>query len=532
MAVATRTPRGEAAPGDAVAAEDARQLRRLGYAQELLRRMGTFSSFAISFSIICILAGGITSFHVGLGAAGGASIGLGWPLAAALSLCVALSMAQIASAFPTAGGLYHWATILGGRGWGWLTAWFNLVGLITVLAAIDVGAWQFATGALGPAVDLDASRWGPNGPVVAQVVGVGVVLLSQALLNHLGIRVVTLLTDLSGWLILLVATALTVALLVHAPVIDPSRLVTFTNLSGAGGGNVWPATGSTAWLFLLGLLLPAYTITGFDASAHTAEETLDAPRAVPRGIVRSVVWSGIFGWVMVAAIVLAAPSIPDAASRGDGAFIWIASQVLPVGIRTLLLACIAIAQYLCGLATITSVSRMSYAFARDGGVPFSSFARRVSERYRTPAVSIWAVTMMAFAFTVYTPVYSTIASVCTMFLYVSYVIPVALGLRAYGRTWTRAGPWTLGWWYRPVAAVSVAYCLVLLAVGVQPPNEKALWIALGTAILTAAAWFGWERRRFAGPPAAIRSAARDADPSGEPKPCMTHSRSSSSGVSG
>src|SRR5829696_8164611 len=133
--------------------DDVRTLHRLGYAQELARVLGGFSNFAISLSIICILAGGITSFHVGFCSVGGASIGLGWPLVYLFSLCVAATMGQIASAFPTAGGLYHWAAILGGRGWGWATGWFNLAGLVTVLAAINVGTFRFAASILDPSFD-------------------------------------------------------------------------------------------------------------------------------------------------------------------------------------------------------------------------------------------------------------------------------------------------------------------------------------------------------------------------------------------
>ena len=134
--------------------DDVKTLHALGYGQELARRMSAFSNFAISLSIICILAGGITSFHLGLCSAGGASIGLGWPLVSLLALAFAATMGQLASAFPTAGGLYHWASILGGRGWGWATAWLNLAGLITVLAAINVGTYRFAVGALGPRLGL------------------------------------------------------------------------------------------------------------------------------------------------------------------------------------------------------------------------------------------------------------------------------------------------------------------------------------------------------------------------------------------
>ena len=158
-----------------------------------------FSNFALSFSIICILAGGVTSFHVGLCSVGGASIGLGWPLVALFALAVAATMGQLASTFPTAGGLYHWAALLGGRGWGWATAWFNLAGLITVLAAINVGTYRFALGALFPGVpcqDLD---------LVAQALGVLLITTSQAAINHLGIGATARLTDFSGYWILLVA---------------------------------------------------------------------------------------------------------------------------------------------------------------------------------------------------------------------------------------------------------------------------------------------------------------------------------------
>src|SRR6266481_9302909 len=119
--------------------EDVKILHSMGYAQELSRRMGGFSNFAISFSIICILAGGITSFQLGFSAAGGASIGIGWPLSCAFSLIVAASMGQIGSAYPTAGGLYHWSSILGRRGWGWTTAWLNIIAPGFVSASLDVG---------------------------------------------------------------------------------------------------------------------------------------------------------------------------------------------------------------------------------------------------------------------------------------------------------------------------------------------------------------------------------------------------------
>ena len=350
-------------------------------------------------------------------------------------------MAQLASAFPTAGGLYHWSSILGGRGWGWATAWFNLAGLVTVLAAINVGTYRFALGALGPLTGC-ALRLGMR--TLLQAIGVVAITATQAAINHLGIGVTARLTDFSGYWILLVAFLLTVCLLAFAPSIDPSRLVTFENFSGSAGGGTWPRTEQLVVLFALGALLPAYTITGFDASAHASEETVGAARSVPRGIVRSVLVSGIAGWVFLSAVVLAAPSIAEAASRAKGRFCWILRQTLPGPLALALVVGIVVAQYLCGLATVTSASRMAYAFARDGGLPFSPAVRWVCPRRRSPAVAVWAVSAAAVLFTLYTPVYSTITAVCTIFLYLSYVLPTILGARAYGRTWTTMGPWNLG----------------------------------------------------------------------------------------
>src|SRR5207245_2211761 len=187
-------------------------------------------------SIICILAGGITSFQVGFCSVGGASIGLGWPLVCVFSMVVALTMGQVASAFPTAGGLYHWASILGGKGWGWVTAWFNLAGLVIVLAAINVGTFQFLLGPVGPLLGLDPQEMDADTKMRLQLLVVTAFTLSQALFNHLGIRVTAALIDFSGYWILLVSVALAGAMLAYAPGFEPTRLITFANYSGQPGG--------------------------------------------------------------------------------------------------------------------------------------------------------------------------------------------------------------------------------------------------------------------------------------------------------
>jgi amino acid transporter len=485
----------------AILADDVRTLRRMGYAQELLRFMHAFSNYAISLSIICIV-GVIISFHLGFCAVGGASIGLGWPLVCLFVLSVAATMGQLASAFPTAGGLYHWASILGGRFAGWLTAWFNLVGLITVLAGINVGTYKFLIGSIGPTLSYDPHLFGEQANANLQILGVAAITLSQAVINHFGIKLTSRVANFSGYWILIVATALTAALLCYAPAYDLRRLITFTNYSGAAlpGHEVWPHSTSMVWLFALGFLLPAYNLTGFDASAHVSEETLGAARNVPRAMLRAVLVSGGFGWLILSALVLAIPSMDEAAAQGDNVLYWILERTFPTALRLILASCIGIAIYMCGMVTVTSASRMLYAFARDGGVPFSPHLRKLTASRRSPALAIWAVATAAVIFTLYTPVFSTIISVSTIFLYISYVLPTALGLLAYRRRWTTMGPWDLGPFYRPLAFLCVVASTLIIAIGSSPPNQKSLEILGGCIFVLAAVWFRFERARFPGPP--------------------------------
>ncbi|MGH6882336.1 MAG: amino acid permease, partial [Hypericibacter sp.] len=316
-------------PGYHGVEEDVKQLHGMGYAQELSRRMGGFQNFAISFSIICVLAGGITAFPAAFSAAGGASVGYGWPLACLFALIVSISLGQVASAYPTAGGIYHWASMLGGKGWGWAAAWFNLAGLLFVVSSVNFGVFLlfrdlFLAGVLG----MDVTSWTSSAMLDTgwwiQTIFISVITALQAIINHRGIRLTTILTDFSGYLIFVGSVVLTIALLVYAPSLDFSRLFTFTNYTGDAGGGVWPTAQAGIFLaFMLGLLQGVYTITGFDASGHTSEETRNAAVEVPKGMYRSVWWSFLFGYVMVCAFVLAMPSMDEAAKTGWGSFNYV-----------------------------------------------------------------------------------------------------------------------------------------------------------------------------------------------------------------
>jgi amino acid transporter len=491
---------------------DVKVLHEMGYAQELERRMSRFSNFAISFSIICILSGGINSLAQATSGAGGAAIGLGWPLGVLISGVFALAMAQIGSAYPTAGGLYHWSSILGTRFTGWVTAWFNLLGLVTVLGAINVGTYYFFFGAFGPMLGMEDT-------ITTRIGFLAVLTAVQALINHFGIGLTAKLTDFSGYLICATAIVLTLACLAVAPSYEFGRLFTFTNYSGEAGANVWPQV-STGWAFLLGLLLPIYTITGYDASAHTSEETRDAARSVPQGMVMSVVWSGVFGYVMLCAFVLMIPNMDEAAKQGWNVFFWAMDARMPGVLKEILYLAIFLAQFLCGLATVTSVSRMMFAFARDGGLPASNLLAKVSPTYRTPVAAIWTGSILAVLFVWGTSLvsfggtsaYAIVVSCTVIFLFFSFAIPIVLGLFAFGTAkWPKMGPWNMGGPLFKLVAVLCALAMALIFVlGIQPPNDWALYITIGFLVLTGIVWLAFEKRRFQGPPIGDEIAKRQA----------------------
>lgn len=489
---------------DKDAKEDIKVLHGMGYAQELSRSMSKFSNFAISFSIICILSGGINSFAQAISSVGGAGAGIGWIVGCVLSGMFALAMAQIASAFPTAGGLYHWASILGGRFWGWMTAWLNLLGLITVLGAINIGTAYFFAGTFGGMFGFTGTD--------PQVIGFVVVITAiQALFNHLGIKVTTMLTDVSGYIIFVTTAVLVLACLYFAPAIDISRLWTFTNYSGDAGGGVFPQSDNMGYLFLLCLLLPVYTITGYDASAHTSEETKNAATAVPKGIVNAVICSSLVGWLMICAITLAIPDLAVAAGQGWGMFFGTMDAILPSALKNVLYLGIFVAQLICGLATVTSASRMLFAFSRDDGMPFGSKTlATVSPKYRTPVAAIWTSAVLCILYVLLalsikldgTSIYVIVVNSTLVFLFLSFTVPLVAGLFAYGTSkWTTPGPWAMSAGvYKLVTVLSVVGMGVILFIAIAPPNERVLYVVGGFIALALLVWVAFENRRFQGPP--------------------------------
>ncbi len=483
----------------APAKTDTEVLHELGYAQELLRRMSGFSNFAVSFTIISILSGCLTLYGYAMATGGPVDMTIGWPVVGVFVLVVGLGMAEVASSFPTAGGLYYWAAKLGGeRGpaWSWFTGWFNLLGQIGITAGIDFGLAFFASALL----NLEFGY--PTHPINVILV-YAIVLFIHGLLNTFGIRLVSLLNDVSVWWhlggVLLIVAALT-----FIPHHHQSVAFVFTKTVNETG---W---GSIVYVILLGLLLAQYTFTGYDASAHMSEETTGAQLSAPRGIVMSIVVSLVAGWILLVGLTFAIQHYQAELTSPTGvpaAQIFIDAVGRTGGM--LLLLIVVGAQFFCGMSSVTANSRMIYAFSRDGAVPASAFWHRINKRTRTPTNSIWLATGGAFIlglpYLVSPTAYAAVTSIAVIGLYIAYVIPIFLRLRL-GDRFVR-GPWHLGRWSTAVGVVAcvwVVFITILFILPtvspVTPDNFNYSVVAVGAVLLFSGGWWLLGARRwFKGP---------------------------------
>ena len=525
-----------------IIAQDIGDLARLGYAQQLFREMGGFSNFAISFSIISVLTGAVLLFGYGLKFAGPVVNSVGWPVVSIFTLAVAASMAELASMYPTAGGLYFWAFRLGGRGWAWITAWLNMIGQVTITAGINVAAATYIIGAvtrlLGIPADVAMPVFGTAASWYFQLTVMALIMVPQVLINVFGIRLTARLNDFSVWWhiggVLVIAGLLTVLGTHHNDAgFLLQRVTTTTPLAASsadfGGGRMAPAliiadvklpsplfallpglltlytAAPLALVFVLGLLQAQWTYTGYDASAHVAEETVLARLNSAWGVFLSVAVSAVVGYVLLMVLTWCIPNADVAATANDAyPVLHIAYANLPRFLANVVAVVIGGAMWLCGLASITSMARMWYAFARDDGFPGARFLKRVHGRRHTPTWAIVVTSVLALLITAYAAAYSVVTSISTITLYLAYVIPIYLNWRNRRRgrgeyTTPVTAPWTLGRAGGAVNVIAIAWVVVITIVFALPPNELVLWTMLLTAAVLGMYWRLSARRRFAGP---------------------------------
>jgi amino acid permease (GABA permease) len=482
---------------------DVAQLHELGYAQELKRRMGGFSNFAVSFTIISVLSGCLTLYYFGMEYGGPVDLVWGWIIVGIMTTVVGLGMAEISSAYPTAGGLYYWAAKLSPTNpglWSWFTGWFNLLGQVAITAGIDFGFATFFT------VFLNLTLNYPNTPGHVLAVYAGI-LIVHGVLNTFGVRIVSMLSDVSAWWHVLGVLVIAVVLF-FVPSHHASISFIFTKFTNQ------TTLGVPIYVFMLGLLMAQYTFTGYDASAHMSEETHNADLSAPRGIVMSIVISLIAGWILILAITSVIPTnaatyATVAANTAAPVAIWTAA-LSRVGAELLLLIAV-VAQAFCGMASVTANSRMLYAFSRDGAVPGHRLWHKINPRTRTPTNSIWFCVVFAFILAVPSMwsgvAYAAVTSIATIGLYIAYVLPTLLR-RIQGKSW-QGGRWSLGRWSPLVgwlgiiwvAFISVLFMLPEVAFGtINHDNFNYAPIAVGVVLIYSGGyWLLSARHWFTGP---------------------------------
>jgi amino acid transporter len=460
---------------------DEQRLAELGYKQELKRGWSSFSNFAISFSIISVLAGCFTTYGQALKNGGPIAISIAWPLISVLILCVAFSMSELASAYPTAGGIYYWSSKLGGAGWGWFTGWFNLIGLVAVVASVDYVCATFLMNLLGLynvhfVFNFTKAAAFSNVHYSAHVnfALFALILIIHGLINVFSSHLVSIFNGISVWWHV-IGVGVIVVILIFVPSHHASLSYVFghrDNVSGFSHGMYW------FYVLPLGFLLTMYTITGYDASAHVSEETHDAGDAAPKGVWRSVFYSAVIGWIVLLAITFAIQKIkePEILKAGYPVLTIFETALGSAAAKAVILIS-TVGQLFCGMACVTSASRMTFAFSRDGAVPGHKLWRRLGKN-RTPTWAVLFVCLFAaivtfpayFPNSLGTPVaFLAVTSISVIGLYIAYTIPVFLRWRQGDSFQT--GSWTLGAkykWVNPIAFCWVAICVVIFCLPFAP----------------------------------------------------------------
>ena len=467
---------------------DEQKLAELGYKQELDRSWSGFSNFAISFSIISILAGCFTSFGQAWNNGGPIAISLGWPLISIFILIIGLCMSELVSAYPTSGGIYWWASKLGGAKAGFYTGWLNLLGLFAVVASVAYSCATFFDLAFMSFSKSWAEGYSLQRVFIMFIVVLGIISFLNISSGHL----MSTLNNISVWWHV-AGASIVVAVLVILPENHMSVYDMFTmrvnNSAGLAGGET---SGTGFWFYILplGFLLTQYTITGFDACAHLSEETKGASQAAARGIWQAIFYSAIGGWILLLAFLYAVQDA-DAVTAGGGGVAVIFAQALSAKWAGAVLLISATGQLFCCTSGLTSCSRMMFAFSRDGARPGSKRLSKLdSNKVPRTAVLVSATVAMVMTLPALVEVnigsaeapiivptaFYAVVSICVIGLYLAFLVPIYLRWRA-GDSF-KQGEWNLGnkWkWMAPVACAEIVVICIYFILPTTPmgwPNNE------------------------------------------------------------
>ncbi|KAI0084518.1 APC amino acid permease [Irpex rosettiformis] len=495
---------GTKTPSGSFGADEA-ELARMGYKQELKRDLGLLQNFGVSFSIISVITGVPSLFLYGLNTGGPAVMVWGFVVVAFFTMLVGLAMAEVCSAHPTSGGPYFWAAMLSeprnAPFASWVTGWFNLLGQVAVTTGISFACATF--------ISTVASFGTSFVPTAKTNIGVyAAVLVAQGLINTFGVHLLRHLNNISVWWHAVGTTALVIAILAKAPTHQSGKFVFRTFIDGTGvGGEGWSVRASPAYVVVVGILMAQYTLTGFDASAHMTEETHNAAMAGPIGIVMAIGVSAVLGWFLIIGLLFSIQDLDGTVNSATGepvAQIFL-DTVGQKGAIVLMVIVIG-AMFFCGTFSVTSNSRMMYAFARDGGIPGHKFFHKVDAKRKSPVRTVWLACLLSFCLGLpslgSSVAFSAATSIATIGLYISYGIPIALRV-IYAKKFVR-GPFHLGPFSFPVSITAVLW-IVFISIAFILPSENpvnsqtlnysivavgiVLTYSMGFWVLSARKWF-------------------------------------------
>ncbi|KAH7925965.1 APC amino acid permease [Leucogyrophana mollusca] len=488
---------------------DEAELARMGYKQELKRELGLLQNFGVSFSIISVITGIPSLFLYGLNTGGPAVMVWGWVIVASATMLVGLAMAEVCSAHPTSGGPYFWAAMLSEPKnaplASWITGWFNLLGQVAVTTGISFACANF--------ISTVATFGTTFTPTPNTTIGVyAAILVAQGLINTFGVHLLKYLNNISVWWHAVGTTSLVIAILARAPRHQSAEFVfrTFIDGTGVNGNEGWGVRASHAYVCIIGMLMAQYTLTGFDASAHMTEETHNAAMAGSIGIVMAIGVSAILGWFLILGLLFSIQDLDSTIASPTGEPV---AQIFldTVGERGAIVLMVIVigAMFFCGTFSITSNSRMMFAFARDGGIPGHSFFKRVDAKRGSPVRTVWLACTLSFLLALpslgSSVAFSAATSIATIGLYISYAIPVALRV-VYRKRFVR-GPFHLGVFSMPIAIAAVSWigciAIVFLLPQANPVDSQTLnyaVVAVGIVIVYSVGfWLISARKWFTGP---------------------------------
>ncbi|KAI7820544.1 APC amino acid permease [Gamsiella multidivaricata] len=487
--------------------EDEARLARLGYKQNMKRQFSGLQNFGFTLTNSSVLIGIVPLFGFGMTAGGPVVAIWGWLLVAFFVMFIGLGMAEICSTYPTAGGLYFWTAKLGGPKWGpmfsWYEAWFNMLGQVagcsgSVLAAATfmnnlISVWQ-------PTYETDGKK---NFYIMAAL------MVIAGLVNSAGGRALKIASLVSVFIHIVGTIVIIIVVLAGAPKLQTAKFV-FTDFEDHTGYTT-SSSASPVFVFLLGLLQSQWSMLGYDASAHMSEETEKSYVNGPRGILLSIFASVLIGLGLALALTFGIQDYNTTLSSSIGAAPQIFIDCAGKRGGSVLIFIIVFAGFLCGIATVAANSRMIYAFARDGGLPFSRYWTVLNRRTQMPLRLVWLsvviIIILALPSFGSTATLSAISGISIIGFTVSYAIPILLRITVGASTFVQH-EFNLGKFSRPVGWIAVIWTIFIFIIFNLPQSWPVddmnafnfTPAAVGfLLIFTTLTWFLSARHWFKGP---------------------------------